>query len=277
MRAVLNREATVRLRVDDESGALVAPVSLPTLAVTDPAGATVSAGTVTEVATGVYEAVLPPQSVLTRLTAVWSVPVTGSHTRLVEETVDIVERRIVPLHRLREDPEMSELSAEAMTRLSDTVDDWFRDALRFPAVREYVRVTVRPDRPKSILYLPGIVYPKSIRSITIDGTEVDDLSTYSVVAGGIHSESGWALDSTVVIEAEHGGPQAFDGGPPASIVRAAIILARYTSRGSNYPERARQVATEGALITFSAPSPDRPTGLPEVDTAINKHRFDPVV
>lgn len=276
MRAVLNREVVVRLRVDDDSGALVAPVSLPTLTVTDPDGATVTVGTVTNTSLGVYEATVDPQSVLTRLTATWSIPVSGGFTRVVDEAVEIVERRVVPLHRLREDPELAELSAESMGRLADIVEDWFKSALHFPPVREYVEQTFRPHRETTVVYVPDVVYPKALRSVTVDGVAMD-LDDYEITAGGVYTAAGWRPDSTVTIGIEHGGPRPFDGGLPAELVRAAIILARYANRGNNYPERARQVATEGALITFSAPSPDRPTGLPEVDSVVTKYAFPVVI
>lgn len=96
MRAPLHREATIRLRVDDDSGALVAPDSTPTFTVTDQNGSSVTAGAVSSVGVGLYEAVIPGRSVLGTLTCQWGYAVSGS-ARTTTDVVSVTEKRLVPL------------------------------------------------------------------------------------------------------------------------------------------------------------------------------------
>jgi hypothetical protein len=279
MRAVLNREAVARLRVDDDSGAYVNADATPSLTVTDAAGDTITPGSVSASGTGRYEAVIPAQDALTRLTVNWSYAVSGE-SRATAETINVVERRIVPLWRYREDAELDELTAEQMLRLADIVEDWFVSALQYPPVREHASVTFRPARNSDRLYVPGCPFPKAVLSVTVGDTALTDteLANLEIDGGGIYRPGGWRTEQLVTVELEHGGPAgAFGAGVPEDVVRAAVILGRYANRGNNYPERARQVATEGALVTFSTPAPDRPTGLPEVDSVVTRYRLPVVV
>lgn len=276
MRAVLHRDAVIRLRVDDESGALVAPDALPTLVVTDPDGASVQTSEVRNPGLGLYEATLGPQDALTKLVATWSWEISGVEHRTTDQ-VSVVPRRLIPPHRMRDEDQLSSLPTAALLELSDLVDDWFRDALGFPAVTEWTRITVRTARTSSTLFLPGVTFPHALRAVVVDGTPIDHTDLVLSPGGGVYRPEGWRQGSIVTVDVEHGGPPDFQPNPPGHVVRGAVVLARYAARSNNYPERARQVATEGALITFSTPSPDRPTGLPEVDTAISRYRFTPVV
>lgn len=273
MRVALNREATVRLRVDDDSGALVSPTATPTITVTDVNGSAVTPGSVSNVSTGLYASVLPPQAALTRLTVQWSYALSG-HSRVERDVVSVVDRRLVPFWRIREDSELGGLSAVNMTRLADTVEDWLSVALGFPAAKEYDSDSVRVSRDSTTLRMPRAPFVSAVRAVTIDGT-AQTVSDFTVEPNGsIRYKAGFRFGSLVEVKYEHGPSPEFVGGvSPADLERVAVILARYTNRSSNYPERARQVATEGALITFSAPAADRPTGLPEVDTLVSRYQL----
>ena len=61
---------------------------------------------------------------------------------------------------------------------------------------------------------------------------------------------------------------------PGFTIVAMLTLARYCARGSNFPERASQIMSEQSLITFSTPSPNKPTGLPEVDGVLSRHSLN---
>lgn len=273
MRAPLHREATVRLRVDDDSGALVAPDSLPTITVTDQDGAAVSAGTVTSAGVGLYTAKIEGRSVLGRLTCQWGIAVSGS-ARTSAEVVNVTEKRLVPAWRYREVEELSDLDAANMTRLADTVEDWMTSALGFPVVEVYDETTVRVTQDSKLLRLDRVWYPSAVRAVTIDGDVATDVTAEPL---GFYRESGWTKGQLVTISYEHGPSPEFRTAPPGDIERAAIILARYANRTTNYPERARQIATEGSLITFSTPSPDRPTGLPEVDSIVSRYQVRSII
>lgn len=283
MRAVQNREYVARLRVDDEGGTLVNADTTPTLTVTRADGTTVTPGAVTSDGTGVYKATVPAQASLTRLTLSWTATVSGA-TRTVTEVVSVQAARAVELWRYREDAELASLSATALQRLADVVEDWFRDALNFPLAEEYFSVTFRQHRDTSSLLVPGVLYPVTVEAVSINDValtapEIADVRVVgTLLERGVTADpfltggSRWAWPEGLYTVSGTCGPRDDWTSVPEDLKRAAVTLARYVSRGSNYPERARQIATDGALITLSTPSPDRPTGLPDVDGAVGRYR-----
>jgi hypothetical protein len=287
MRAVKGREAVLRVRVDDEDGTLTAADSTPTVVVTDGDGTVVSGVSAVESeSTGVYKATVPPRTELDILTATWSVVISGV-TRTVVEPIIVQAERYAPLWFLREDTELSTVTGATFMHLVDAVEDWFESALQFPAVETPLRKTFDAPGGKS-LKVPGAPFPKSIIAVTEGETVMSqaDIDDLSVVDGGFEFQYAgshdiiygcatrqWALGRKTV-HITHGGP--WDA-VPNDLVRAVRTLARYVNRGSNYPERARMVQTDGAMITFSTPDAMRPTGLPDVDGVINRYRLPTVV
>jgi hypothetical protein len=292
MRAVRGREITLRLHVDNELGDLVTADSPPTVAVTDMFGDPVTTSAVTSASIGIYTAVVAPLDDVDILSVEWTV-VVGGRTRKVNDTVIVQDRRLAPLWFLRQDPELAAItSAAVMQSLVDAVEDWFQSALGFAPVETPLSTTFDAPGGKS-LRVPGATYPRRALYIDEDGTELttDELNSLVVVNGAFEAESiptshidgllyfdnyYWMPGRKTVI-VTHGGPPEWNNDVPADLMRAARIFARYTARGSNYPERARMVQTEGAMIQFSTPSPDRPTGLPDVDAVITRYGIPAVV
>ena len=295
MRALINREIVARVRIDDELGNLTDADTPPTVSVTDGAGnpvAGVSAVTkdaVTDDANGVYKAIIPAQTQLDVLTVSWSASV-GGNARVVQDTINVVGDRLVPLWRLREDSEINGLTPKVLLRLQDTLEDWFGQALHFPTVEESLRIRFNFNGGRR-MYIPYAPFPKSIIAITEGASpplNADDLADLQIIenalewkfAGlmdpvyGYGIQTRWWLPGPKLVYITHGPPWAR---VPEDIVRAAISFARYISRPSNYPERASQVSTEGAIISFATPDPDTPTGIADVDMAIREHRLDKIL
>lgn len=291
MRLVQNHEATLRLRVEDEGGNLVPAAELPTLDVRDPADAAVSVSSVTAESVGVYTATVEPRERLELLVANWSFKPSGSsYTRAKREALVGVADRIVPLWRLRQDPELSELSNVNMVRLSEKVDAWAQSALGFAPVETAFTVTFtqRLSSTDSLL-LPEVPYPRSVTSMSVNGTAFsdEDIAGFHYGAGiwrGTGSNESFLTGTppqrlgfdygTYVVVGTHGPPQdpEWSGGVPVDLQDALVTLARYAAREArNYPERATQISDESTLIMFSMPGPGRPTGLPEVDGVIARY------
>lgn len=283
MRAIRNREIVVRLYVDDEGGTLLNATGTPTVSVKDGSGTTVTGvSAVTNDGVGVYKATIPPRPQLDNLVVTWTA-VVNTFTREVIEEVKVVSDRLVPLWRLREDAELATLSTLNMLRCASAVEDWFADALGYPPVEESHRSTFNhPGGAR--LRVPGVWYPKTAISMTQGDTALDatDLAELRVVDGAFEFKNSGAFDVILgtgqqvwaqgrkTVWITHGPPEDWKG-VPEDLVRAAAVLARYVARESNYPERARSVTTEHAIISFSTPNHDRPTGLPEVDGAVNRY------
>lgn len=290
MRAVLNRETIVRFRLDDEGGTLVAASGTPTIVVTASDGSPVSGVSVVSTdATGVYKATIPAQTTLDVLTAVLTATVAG-FARTLTETVTLVSERLVPLWMLREDAELETISTEVILRLSDVVHDWFKDALNFPPVAEHHAREWVQEYPTQRLRVPGVYFPSALVALTYGrgngaftydgaflsnvepiegGFEFKDTGTFAPVDFLRGTNRGTFPQGVYLAQVEHGGPW-FDA-VPEDLRRAAASLARYTARTSNLPERARRIETQQSIIDLSMPSAKFPTGLPDVDAALNRY------
>lgn len=271
MRVEVGREVVYRVRVDDEGGTLVDPLPPPTLAVSDGAGGAVTGvSAVVKEAVGVYTARSPARTSLDRLTATWTYTLDG-YARTVTQYYDVVAGRVAPLWQIRQalaaEPELAAVPTPVLRQVSDAVEDWITRALRYPALPEHFRQTFANAGGGRALIIPGVVYPREV--YTIDGYTTTDMSGVSVLDGYIIRDQAGFGPSTFTAWGTHGRWDA----PPADLVRAAVVLARYVARTSNYPERATRVISQDTEIWLSTPSDDRATGLPEVDGAINAYRW----
>ena len=287
MRAVLNSDAIVRVRIDDETGRLIDADAPPTVAVLDGSGTQILTGTATSDGVGIYKYTVASQTRPDHLVVRFTATVGGS-VRVIDQHVDIVGARLVELWRLREDAELAGLPLVAMQRLVDATEEWFRSALRFPYTVESQRTSFW-YQGGSRLSVPGAPFPIQLYELSSAGipytageisTVGVDRSAFVYPQTGVYydpvygSYAGLFRGGLTKIYCAHGGLPDWGGLIPEDLVRAAFIFARYLNRGSGgtaYPERATQVATEGAVITFSTPSPTRPTGLPEVDAVITRY------
>lgn len=268
MRIPQNREATLRLYVDDEDGTLVAATGTPTVTITNGAGTAIVTGAAsTNEATGIYKYTLTPQSSLDVLTVVWSY-VVGGFTRTLSYTACVTGFRLVPLYRFREDQELASVTGTRLRRISDAVEDAFMKALGFPAVVEGKRVSFVLDEYSPTLYIPGVSRPHSLISLTV-GSTVQDVSGVSVRDGGFVKASGASWSPGVYSAWVTHGLSS----PSERLIEVGIVLGRYIARQNNYPERALRVVSNDTEITFAMTGdPDHPTGLPEVDTVLTSER-----
>lgn len=289
MRVEVGREIVLRLIVEDDDGRVTEADATPTVTVTDSAGATVTVGTVAvDEETSEYRATVEARDEVDRLDVTWTFAV-ASHTRTVRDEVVVVSERLVTLARMRQDAEMQDADGELLRRVQDEIEAWFASALKTPAVREFARTEFRLRYDSPEMRLPTVLAPTKVRriayvtSLTNQSQEVVlDPAAYSIVNGALVrvandsfltglSSSASFVAGWYRIDVEHGLDSV-----PADLRRAAVALARHCARHSNYPDRARRVVTQETEIDFSLPSPDRPTGLPEVDAAIARHGEGPL-
>lgn len=294
MRALLNQDFKVRLRVEDEGGILVDAAAPPSLTAVSSAGdpATVITPADHE-ATGLYAWEIPPLTTLDTYTLNFSWQVSGSsYTRAKTDKVKVVRDRVCPLWMYREDPELAEISTLKMLRLSDAVDEWLESALMFAPVETAFEEAFIVPRDTALLRVPDAKFVMTVTGVTcgereFTQTEIDDLRVTQgrIERGhtgwgfltGTSNAAAWQSGDRLLVRGTHGPRPDWTAGVPEDLQRVAVILARYANRQANYPERARQVVTDGAMITFSMPSPDKPTGLPEVDLAVTRYRVQGAV
>lgn len=282
MRILKDHEAVLRFVVDDSDGNLIDPDALPTVSVVDGTGAPVTVGAVVQKQTGYFEAVLPPHSTFDTLTSNWSATVSGAE-RQRTGLLTVIAERLVPIRTLATDEKvMKAVSGDVpLAVLADTIEDWFNRVLTYPYCEQPFNVVWHNSTRRAKLRIPRVYYPREVHALTAAGNTMDP-NTVTVVDGGLWRTgasggsflTGEAPDDAGLwakgIYSARGthGPRPDWTGVPGDLTRAGLILARYAARVSNYSERARQVATDGALITFSTPDLNRPTGLPEVDAVI---------
>jgi len=272
MRAIIGRDSVGFFEIEDGDGNLTDADSTPTVVMTDWAGdvvAGVSAVTSTG-STGLYQVTIPPLATADRLTVTLTATV-GSVVRTYTGFVPVVEGRLAELNQLRADSELADLSGYNLMDVSEVVEETIEDILHFPPT-PLVDQEIFRFRGGRRMQLPRMRYVDSVLSLEIDGIayDVDDLE---VTGGGIYIADGASFPSgRVVVWAVHGPPESWRRGVPGDMRRAATVLARYTARTNNYPERARMIQTDGAMLTFSMASYDRPTGLPEVDGILFRYR-----
>lgn len=288
MRVQKDQDALLRLTVDGYDGELIAPDELPLLTVVGSNGSEVETGAVTEVTPGYYTAQLPPQPDFDVLVANWTIAVSGN-TRRVREPIVIVAERLVPIRELAADPKISQhiSGGAAYARLADQIEQWMNRILTFPYCEEQFTAVFRAASSRRELRVPRVFFPRTVKRVSLNGDPWTSEQVESIVAvqnalelqgnaanaflTGVNPATAdrWPA-GRYAVTGTHGPPAHWDE-IPGDLRRAGQILARYAARVTNYSERARQIATDGALITFSMPDANRPTGLPEVDAAVTAH------
>lgn len=296
MRAAAGRPATLRWQLTDDVGTPLTPDAGVSVTVLAGDGTTVVAGPSAATLAAeedVWQWVLPGQAKLDSLIANWSATVNGL-AYATSTYVDIVGQRLVEPYLLRQDPTIADVfegpqGTMALLALMDQIEVSIASILGYPAVLEGFREEWDTLRGTLIdgLYVSGTVnglpygwgagkmlipqvrmpvqiYAGSINGVALDPvTDVEDLlvqtgalvwSDYRPWVSGRYSM--WGTHGDPIVNAE--------------LQWAAMKLIRHFAQVSNYPDRAYSVVTEGASIMFSMPSPDRPTGLPEVDAILNR-------
>lgn len=281
-RAERGDDFVIDIYVEDDEGELKDADGDVTVTVTDEDGSQTHSDTLTtSVQTGIYQTIHPAHSDLELLDVDVSYTVDGL-AREEQQTVEVVGQRLAPLHRYRSriDEERSEYGAASIAtrdleRVAIVVEDWFDDALRYsPFVRgSTVEFYLRGGR----MHVPGIPYPRTIVSAEAFDANDDkvtgfDKSKLRLRGHNLEDYKGGSLPSYYVrLKLEHGRWQR----PiPADLERAAAQFAEYVAEESDLPARAERVSqADGGLISLATPSPQRPTGIPEVDGVVRRYRL----
>jgi hypothetical protein len=120
---------------------------------------------------------------------------------------------------------------------------------------------------------PQVVIAGSIGGVALTATQISNLNKYK--SGVIRlKEDVWAFTNPggqVVIDYEAGVGKT----PPEPISFVAKSLARHTMLEliSRIPDRSTSLSTEFGNIQISQPGMNRPTGIPDLDTILNRYRY----
>jgi len=255
-----------------------------------------------------WEWTLPPQTRLDTLTATWSATV-SSVSYVESKSIDIVAARLADPFLMRQaDPDIQAIAAAAMGKetlliLIDQIEEGIRDIIGFPPVLEgfrqewdvlrgtlndalYVSGTVNGlpyGWGAGKMMIPGIKFPAPapgavgpVYSGTINGVPLDpanDIPKLLIQNGAMV----WAdyrpwISGRYSVWGTHG-----EVNPDGELRWVARKLCHHFAQSVDFPDRAYSIVTEGAQILFSMPSPDRPTGIPEVDAVLVRKRLSSVI
>ena len=304
MRAVVGRPTTLRYHLTDDVGANLTPDNGTHVTVTVLSGDGVTVLYAAQQASlnaqdgGTWEWVMPPQSQLDSLTATWSATV-GGLVYTEAQNIDVVSCRLVEPYQFQGDPDLMNLITAGpgpLLLLIDQIEDGLREILGFPPTLEGFRVTwdqLRGTLNDALyvsgtvnglpygwgagkMWIPGVKFPAQIYSGTINGVALDPVNDIPklLIQNGtlIWSDYRPWISGRYAFYGTHGEPN-----PPRDLRQVAKKLVHHVGQSVDYPDRAYQVVTEGATILFSMPSPDRPTGIPEVDVILARYRLASVI
>jgi hypothetical protein len=304
MRAVIGRPTAITVTLADAFGnATQADLDTPvTIDVVDGAGTPiVTAATATdEDQPGRYSYILAPRDRLDVLAVTWHATV-GGYAVTMTDTVRLVGDRILSPADIDADDVLAALDPTRRSFVLETVEDLLSDILGFPVVPESARLNMPAMRqPLGVgsgigttsgtlfsgysastggerFTVPGISRPLRLYSLTVDNVAVPDGDLGQIEAGDgffVWRNHSWPTGN-YELWLTHGLAWI-----PADLRQAAATLARYTARriaqagktSTLLPERTASLTTEGGTIIFAVPTPDRPTGLPEVDAVLVRYR-----
>lgn len=288
MRAVAGRPAKVRFRFEAEDGTLtnVDDETTVTVTVTAGDGSPLATGTADRESDGIYAYALAAQSQLDVLTAT-AVGTVGGADYTITETVQLVDRRFMPLSVMRADPALAALSLVDFLRVVDAAEDAITTELNFSPVLAGARVEWR-SRECVRLFVPGIYYPQEAYALSVN--DVDQLTGDDIRVRDNAFERGWGYaygtpfyDPLLGVAAVPFLPGVWKAwlshgwtATPSDLGDAALLLARHYAQvgaGTAYPDRATRIMTEASEIWLARPGTDAPFGLPEVDAAVCRHRM----
>jgi hypothetical protein len=271
LRLVTSGTYHLEVATTSEAGSLVTPTTPFTVGVEDGGGAAVLAPTAATGITGgiAYEATYGVMDDLDTYTCTW----TGMIGAAAKEWTSIVEVAGGYLFEISEmrafDPAFADASkySDAKMRAARTAaEQRLERACRVAFVPRARRLTLTGDDTAS-LRLPDNAL-RGVTSLAVDGVAftADELDALDVREWGrVSRTDGLVFDSGAVIAIfyEHGADY-----PDSPVVQAAMLLAREYLVRSALSSRATVEATDVGFFRVSVASPDRPTGLPEVDAVI---------
>lgn len=245
-----------------------------TVAVTAEDSTALSTGsaTNTDLPTGVYSYTLTETdtSRVDELSVVFSGVWSGTaRTRTV--TVDVRGARYFDLDDLRVRADIGDEMAHSNERLETArcdAEDLVRQYLHTDMVGVFRSDLVHGSGTK-YMYLPD--YARSVRQVTIDGTAID-LAGVDVEAHGVLVRPDlWTKSSTGQANIRRRWIAGYDDQPDERLRAALITYGRWRlleAKDEGMPAGATRIDTQVGALQIAIATPDRPTGIPQVDAVI---------
>lgn len=265
-RVLRNTAATLRVSWF-ESEAPASPTSV-TVTVRRENGTVLDTESVAVIA-GVCTYGLAPQSDLDIITLEWTGTLGGTIQTLTTE-VEIVGGFICELADLRALDTISNATKYPAAKLAETrafCEDKFERATRRTFVPRYARAVLDGNGSSTLWLRHGEA--RRIIGATVDGTAVVTTAWKLSPAGRVRAPSSFPTGSEVEIRYEHGA--RFVRG---DIKAAALTYIRYllVTGTDKINDRTLSMSADGMVSTMATAGPNRPTGLPSVDSTLIDYR-----
>ena len=244
------------------------PDATPSVSVTRHDGTSVSGVSVASLGSGVYEASVPAQTSLDRLSVRWDATYSGAAQRHFD-VLDVAGARWFDLATLRAQQGLSNTSTFPLPLLESArvaAEDFCEAVLGIAQVPRLVRWSGPWDGTAERAWVRPVPVRKVRRALVDD--DVKDVTDWKGAGTWI------ALPAPVPGTRAEVWYEAGLDAPPADLAQACLMLARHLVLGStsSVPDRARSLTTEVGTFHLNVASEQSPTGLPEVDATLVRHR-----
>lgn len=262
----------LELTIYDDGVAIDADVD-PTVTVTRADGTAVATGAATTkppATTGIYRFTLTVANApeVDLLKAVWSATISGTVRQFVTKH-EIMGAFYVTEKDVRDfDANLADATDDEVNRAIDWFEDTLERYAHFSLIPRYHREVVNGNGTDT-LYLEKL-YPRAILSAEVDGTAVADLTDWHPYrTGRLVRDDGETFVTgfrNVEIAYEYGR----DDEPDGEVHSAALVAirAKLLRDQSGIPANTRTLESSAGSFNLELTGPDRPTGIPEMDSLI---------
>lgn len=249
-----------------------------------PGATTVTAGTITSITTGEYASFIQGTSAseVGRLDCTWNVTDTGGNTHVFTSEVAVTGPPLYTLYELRQfgpgKMTSSKFSDEKVTRIRHAVTHMFEEYANVSFVKRYSEFTLDGNGSAELEIPVSKIISAETVSVADDGTftaftssQMAEVTAYEW--GRLYYASGWDVgQANIKVGVTHGYAV-----PPPDIREAALRYTQWLFSPGGATDRAIVLTDETGTYRLSVPNmSNRPTGIPEVDAALNRYR-EPVV
>lgn len=213
---------------------------------------------------------LAAQTRLDHLTATWTGSIGGRTVTTRHEVVGGFYAELAEIRTLDALSNTSKYPTATLERARWQAEAKFEDATGVAWVPRHDLMTAFGDATTQLLL--RWPRPRSLIAVTIDGTVISDLTTFSIYNTGIVEREnkvtfprGTVQSGNVTIEYTHGYDR-----PPEELRWAFLQYVRYLilDTTSRIPDRASSYSTEFGTFQLVTAGFQRPTGLPEIDEVL---------
>jgi len=272
-RVLIGAPATLTVTFYDGGETSVDPGTVTVTIVRADGTAVATAAATSGTGTSARTYTLAAQTRLDHLTATWT-GTTGARVMTTRhEIVGGFYAELAEIRALDALNNTTKYPAAILERARWQAEAKFEDATGVAWVPRHDRQTAFGDNTTQLLL--RWPRPRSLIAVSVDGTAVSDLTTFSTYdtgllerKSGVTFPRGTTSSGNVTVEYTHGYDR-----PTEDIRMAFLNYVRYLilDTTSRIPDRASAYSTEFGTFQLVTAGFNRPTGLPEIDAILNQH------